>query len=156
MSPLTGEVGAGAPTSADASHLPCVSSHLGATCFASMSVELHKCQLSVSSHYNTLIVLKAQGHPTLGKEREDTSVYTHTHTHEHTLQAVYKHTRVHTELPFGDVPHAARVCSGRKTSLPQFLHQNRFCFSLLGSGVTWFTKIASLKAASLIGGMVSP
>lgn len=43
---------------------------------------------------------------------------------------------VHTELPFGDVPHVARVCSGRKPSLPQFLQQNRFCFSLTGSGVT--------------------
>lgn len=56
----------------------CMSSLLRATCFAMMSVELHKCKLGVSSHYNALVVLKAEGHPTLGKEREDMGVNVHT------------------------------------------------------------------------------
>lgn len=47
-------------------------------CCTFVSVELHKSELGVISHYNTLPVLKAQGHPTLGKGREDTGVFTHT------------------------------------------------------------------------------
>lgn len=123
-------MGAGATPSADASRLPRASSLLRATRFALMSAELHKCKLGASSHCGTPVVLKAQGHPHLGKEREDTRAPAHTSV------AVREHTRVHTELPFGDVPRVARVCSGRKIPLPQFLQQNRFCFSLSGSGVT--------------------
>lgn len=75
---FTEEVSAGAPPSASASCLSCVPSLLRATCCTFMSVELHKSELGVISHSNTLPVLKAQGHPTLGKGREDTSVFTHT------------------------------------------------------------------------------
>lgn len=78
------------------------------------------------------------------------------HTHKHTYVDIYKHTRVHTAFPFGDVPCVAHVCWGRKTSLPVFLHQNLLFFSLGLWSYFCFTKIAPLRAVFLIGGIISP
>lgn len=147
---LRGEAGAGAPPSAGASRLPCVSSLLRATRFASMSVELHKCKLGASSHYNTPVVLKAQGHPTLGKEREDTRAP------EHTSVAVHKHTCTHGTSIWRCAPRGTCLFRQENITAPVPAAESFLFFSLGFWSYFWFAKIAPLEAAFLIGGIVSP
>lgn len=132
-------MGARVPPLAIASCLSCVSSLLRAMCRTFMSVELHKSELGMISHYSTLPVLEAQGHPTLGKGREHTGVFTHTST----PRWLCVNTCTHGVSIWRHAPCGTYLFRQKNIAAPVPAAEPFFVFFSLGFwNYFWFTKIS--------------